>query len=313
MAWQDSLTFATFTLTNSDLLTPVKYTLRTNGDEELNPGTVASSEVVFDTTHEVVNGSTFSYSVSGASTSYSINNYIVTGVQKKDKKNPNALTVTAYDMTYLFNVEVNGWVDTLIFPITLGNLFGSLCTYIGVSAYSTTFLNSQYSVNDFSDLFTGSLTGRQVLNYIAQLAGGFIVCISDSGVSKLAIRNYANQTSVITSSSYKEFTFEDYELPVIDSVIIGSEDGDVGHRYPATGDVALKIYGNLLSLTMSDSDLNNICQNLYTLYSSYYNLVPGSISLLKEVDWLRSIDSNSIVRASTLDGTTLYTLPQEIK
>ena len=50
-------------------------------------------------------------------------------------------------------------------------MFTSLCTYCGCTAGSTTFTNYSMKVNDN---FTGiNITGRAVLGYIAQCAGGF--------------------------------------------------------------------------------------------------------------------------------------------
>ena len=100
--WTESLEFQSFTLTDSDLLSPVQYTRRTNAQDDLNPGTVASSELVFETTHAVTQSSTFLYSVG----SNVINRYVVTDVQKKNRKNPNALTVTAYDDLILFDTDI---------------------------------------------------------------------------------------------------------------------------------------------------------------------------------------------------------------
>ena len=165
------------------------------------------------------------------------------------------------------------------------------------------------TIGDFTGMFSGVLTGRQLLSFIAQLAGGFAVNVYDNG-SKIDIINYATYSSSILPSVYKEIYFSDYDLPVIDAVIIAQEDGDIGHRY-GSGDNVLAIYGNLLATTISDSDLDSICQSLYTLYQSYTFISPGELKLFKDTNFASF--GAVILTVLTSDASTLYLLPEEVK
>lgn len=88
------------------------------------------------------------------------------------------ITVTALDnMAKLDTVYSK---STLKYPATLGQIAADACSVCGVALAMTTFPNSTYSVAKRPD--KDSITCREILSYVAQLAGCFALCNTDGAV-----------------------------------------------------------------------------------------------------------------------------------
>lgn len=85
------------------------------------------------------------------------------------------ITVTALDNMAKLDTAYSK--STLAYPATLGQIAADVCSVCGVTLATTTFPNSTYSVakRPSGDL----ITCREVLSYVARLAGCFARCNSD--------------------------------------------------------------------------------------------------------------------------------------
>jgi len=84
--------------------------------------------------------------------------YIGNFIVKDVTKSKNRYTVVAYDYVCLFDEYCADCVQHLVYPITLGNMFVSICNWFGTLAYSPVFTNSTFSIEqDWTD---SSITGR---------------------------------------------------------------------------------------------------------------------------------------------------------
>jgi len=79
------------------------------------------------------------------------------------------VSFTAYDNMELFDVDITDWFAALTYPMTLGEMYAALCTEIGVTTTTTTFINSthSYTVAPFT---SSALTAKALLKYIAEAA-----------------------------------------------------------------------------------------------------------------------------------------------
>lgn len=178
----------------------------------------------------------------------------------------------------------------MTFPITLKDMFSSLCTYCGCTAYSTSFTNSTMKVNDN---FTGiNITGRAVLGYIAQCAGGFAKANANGSI---AITKFTTSSTTLDRTKYKSFWYADYKAPVIDKVWVGQEDGDVGVT-SGTGSNVLNIESNPLLFTDKTSAIQPYVNTIFNVVKAY-NYTPCKIELIKDF----GINVGSII---TVNGIT---------
>ena len=244
----NKLIFTGKTIVDSQLFGGVKYSHSCNADTDLTVGTTACAEVSFTTNAlqpDSLNSSFTYYVKFNGNTAYTTVG--VFNIKEITKSTHGKYEVKAYDNISKFDIIVDSWIDSLTFPITLGNMFNSLCTYCGCTAYSTSFTNSTMKVNDN---FTGiNITGRAVLGYIAQCAGGFAKAYNNG---KIQITKFTTKSITLDNTKYKTFWYADYSAPVIDKVWVGQEDGDTGVT-SGTGKNVLNIESNPLLFADSTS------------------------------------------------------------
>lgn len=141
-----------------------------------------------------------------------------------DKQTAN---IKGYDYIYKFDKVVDEWIDNLTFPITLGRMFEGLCSACGCQSYDDEFPNSTFIMN--KQPFTAvNITGRDVLQYIAECACGFVVCDKDGFI---AIKNYqipVGGMKHLGSSDYQHYSYDIFNTPLVTSVIARQNDDDLG-------------------------------------------------------------------------------------
>ena len=287
----NKLIFTEKTIVDSQLFGGVKYSHSCNADTDLTVGTTACAEVSFTTNAlqpDSLNTS-FTYNVKFNGNS-NYNTVGVFNINEVTKSTHGKYDVKAYDNISKFDIIVDSWIDSLTFPITLKDMFTSLCTYCGCTAGSTTFTNYSMKVNDN---FTGiNITGRTVLGYIAQCAGGFAKANANGSI---AITKFTTSSTTLDRTKYKTFWYADYSAPVIDKVWVGQEDGDIGVT-SGTGSNVLNIESNPLLFANSASEIQTYVNNIYNVVKAY-NYTPCKIELIKDF----GIDVGSII---TVNGIT---------
>ena len=272
----NKLIFTGKTIVDSQLFGGVKYSHSCNADTDLTVGTTACAEVSFTTNAlqpDSLNSSFTYYAKFNGNTTYTTVG--VFNIKEITKSTHGKYEVKAYDNISKFDIIVDSWIDSLTFPITLGNMFNSLCTYCGCTAYSTSFTNSTMKVNDN---FTGiNITGRAVLGYIAQCAGGFAKAYTNG---KIQITKFTTKSITLDNTKYKTFWYADYSAPVIDKVWVGQEDGDVGVT-SGTGNNVLNIESNPLLFADSTSAIQPYVNTIFNVVKTY-NYTPCKIDLIKD-------------------------------
>lgn len=76
-------------------------------------------------------------------------------------------TITAYDNIYKFNANVSDWYEKLTFPISMINMFKSLCTYVGIKHNVSSLINGTLMID--KTISADDLQGITVLKCIAEL------------------------------------------------------------------------------------------------------------------------------------------------
>ena len=84
-----------------------------------------------------------------------------------------AISLAAYDNLVKMDAKYSE-KSTLAYPATLGQIAADACSVCGVNLATAAFPNSDYSVAKRPDSET--ITCREILKYVAQLAGCFAKC-----------------------------------------------------------------------------------------------------------------------------------------
>lgn len=100
--------------------------------------------------------------------------------EKPTRPTAHTMKLTAFDRISLLDRDVSGWFASLSgWPYSLWELAGMVCEACGLELVHTELPNGSYLVQQFS---TAGLTGRKLMQWIAQAAGRFCRATADGKV-----------------------------------------------------------------------------------------------------------------------------------
>lgn len=290
-----------YTITDTELIGGVKYKQDINNATDLILGTAASASIKFTINNTVYDAEKYVgltaryYCMQGDETEWTLKGkFIITNVEAKTKMTAN---IEGYDNVFKFDTYVDEWVDGVSFPITLGNMFKSLCDYCGAAYADANFLNNDFNVADnFTSINT---TGRQILQYIAQAAGCFAYATPDG---LIALRSYKNAGMALTEKEYVTLTNATFQVAPIDKVTVQMTEDDLGVS-AGSGRNVYRITDNPILYTESEQEIQSVVDNIYSIIKQY-TYVPCKVTLLQDF----GINCGDII---TVDGMTMYVMSKE--
>lgn len=215
-----------------------------------------------------------------------------------DRVDEHSVKIVGYDEVSLFDIYVDDWIDSVTWPMTLKDMFQSLCTYCGAKFISTDFTNSNFIVKDN---FTGiNTTGRQVLGYIAQAAASFIYADANGIIT---IKQYSETGTAIDKTKYTTAVVSDYVTPLINKLTIQMTENDLGVS-TGDGDVVYKITNNPLFYTENENEISTAANHIFSVIKQV-NYTPCTISMLEDY----GINCGDII---TIDGKSTYIMTKSI-
>jgi len=189
-------------------------------------------------------------------------------------------TITAYDNIKKFDKNAYDFIqDSITYPITARELFHKVCDYCEVPYYDNEhFLNEDLVITEaFGD---ANLTGRQILTYIAQIAGGYIVADLKGRAVIRCLKSYSNSTT----GSFSYETHYNNLLPIAQSSDFykSFNDSNLVDRYTNQFPTELM---DTLTLTNADS-------TVFLTYRSYIN----NIFDVSDNPFLFNLSNETIIR-----------------
>lgn len=287
---------------DSKLLSGVSYIQNVNPQNDFIIGAVGSASVEFTAIDKssVVDGAKYYYysnlrnEPNGLVLKCVFN---ITGCEKLDR---GSYKIQGFDDLYLFEAVIDDWLfNTVQYPISVQNLYQSLCGYIGASFVNKTLPNGDYLLEDN---FEGTnITGKMLLQYLAEMCAGFVYVTADG---KIDIKGYSTKSVALNNTIYTKARYQDYTTPIIGKVIVKQSEDDVG-TISGTGDVVYTIYNNpLFYVEEATEELQDAIDNIYTtVHSAAY--VPGEVELQDDY----GINCGDII---TVDGNTFYVMEKQI-
>lgn len=209
---------------------------------------------------------------------------------------PGRLRFTAYDRVTKLDKDLTAWLKGLDgWPYTALDFAKSVCEQCGVHLLNTDFANAGYLISPFS----GTYTGRQLMGYIAQLAGTF--CHADADGS-IYIEYYNDWGETLTAADcfLGGLSHADYAVEAVDAVQLRLGETLCGSE----GENPYVISGNPLFCAVTE-------QTLAALETIRERLPGGFVPCQLEISANPDIQPGHIITVTDREGFTFRTLVME--
>lgn len=202
------------------------------------------------------------------------------------KKSDNVYKVTAYDLITDLDKDLSQWLKGLTgWPYTLIAFAKMVCEDgCGLKLATTSIPNSTFPVPQF---YKSGVTGRQIMRWVAEIAGCF--CRADAdGFVELAWYTDSGVTIQPTGDRHYfagALTYEDYEVAAIDAVKLRLADSDSGALWP-DGDTENPyiITGNAILMAQITGDLKPYLEVIQSQLAALPKYKPCKVSLPAGLD-----------------------------
>lgn len=221
---------------------------------------------------------------------------------KPVRRSANIYKITGFDRVSKLDKDLTDWISQLTgWPYSIGYLAQEVCAACGVSLATTSFPNSGFYVHRPS--LSGGITGRQLMRWIAEIAGKFCVANSDG---LLEFRWYEPSGITIEPTGPNFFyggslSYADYKVSKVDSVKIRLADTDSGALWPeGESDNPYVITGNRLLMTNVTEDTKTVLSTiLQGIADAQYT--PCNVSVPAD----RNVQAGQIVNITDKNGKTI--------
>lgn len=227
--------------------------------------------------------------------------YVELGVFDIDtpaKRNNNVINITAYDKMNRFNVDATEFFGDMTYPTTLGDIFEALCTEIGVSYVTSTFINST-AVYAAAPADAEGITAKEILSWIAETAGAMARMSRDG---KVELAWFTTQTFSIPETQIFKADISEYQVPAIDKMQILNSETDIGVII-GVGTNNYQILENPFLFGLTDEAIRALGQPIYDQVSAFVSFTPVVLNAV--CDW--SVQAGDIIEF-VFNGVT-YSLP----
>lgn len=173
--------------------------------------------------------------------------------------------LTCYDQMYeILNADVSSWYSSLTFPMTIWQLRGSFCNYVGITQETVTLVNDSF-VTQGGFITEGALSGKTVIEAICELNGCFGHITPARQLKYITLPT----SDSITYRWYIDGTgkYEDYETEAITGITARAEASDVGTSVGTTDNVLIIENNPLIYGTEGTQELTTALTNLLGVVS----------------------------------------------
>lgn len=199
-------------------------------------------------------------------------------IEKPNTEEVQALTnFVGYDYMIKFNVP---YVDNNTYPVDLGTFFENLCNQVGLTAGSTTFINSDYMV--LGNAFTNGESCREVLSAIAQIAGG-IAKIGRDNKPYIISLSLDSEVETIDGNNYDTFSPNNVFGP-INKLIIKMQNDVEGEESVRSDPESIEQYGEC-AITISDNPILNSFEQRELVIDNIFDNIKGMTYLPFKVSY----------------------------
>lgn len=283
----------------------VKYKQDINPEADYTVGCVASAEVTFDYDNSLddfqkyIDYGYFDYFIQQPNDNDEwrlIGRFWLDDVKYKRK----TASIKAYDAIVTKDIYIDEFIKQTTFPISLTNFFHSLCEFCGVvGVIKGNLANRNFA---FADNFQAiNIPARQIFQYIAEMAGGFIHVNAEGQVE---LTTYSATGTALDNTQYVSYDKSRYNTHEISGLTVRVNTDDLG---VSTGDIETNRYiveNNPLFYCQSENEISGAVSALNNaLKGKIYT--PAKIELLQDF----GINCGDII---TVNGDTVYVMKKNI-
>ena len=265
----------------------IDYTYIVSPNEDITVGNTPCACLTFVTTHIVHVGDRYKLEIKWLEeTNWEVRGFF--NIDSIEYLENGKYKITAYDDIILFEKIVDSWLENLTTPITLKELYESLCTECGMSYGIVPANLGNYTFTKIP--FRGYNTrARDILSAIASFFGLNALAsahYSSTQVPRVhlcwAVGGVSTNTAVeIDDTKYTNLKVANYTVPRISSVKVQLNSDDIGVSSQPLTDPVLPIIGNILMTPLaSDSDAETVLGWTKTQVRQIVDYTPCEISLL---------------------------------
>ena len=292
-------------ITDAEIKGGIDYNIDVNPEEDYVVGTVASAEIAFE--YNNVNRDIQQYIDANECIYYTwqpVDNdwrqigifYLEDITEVRD-----TVKVKAYDSI----IKTEAYIDELIesindWPLNINQMFNKTCEYLGLNGVVSEEINN--SNNFITDNFEAvNITGRQLLQYIAEAAGGLIMANANGA---LYLTKYRSKNISLDKSKYVRYVKHNYSTQPIEGVNVRVTSDDMGITAGADSGNVYIIENNPLFFNTTDSGTIAAVNNLYNKLKDV-SYVPAEVELLQDF----GINCGDII---TVDKDTFYVMSKNL-
>ena len=228
-------------------------------------------------------------------------------VEKPTRPSANRTKITAYDRVTRLDKDLTAWLGALnAYPYTLKGLARMVCTACEVELAEQEIPNGDFEIR--SKPTSATVTGRQLMRWIAEIAGRFVTANED-GVLEYGWYTESGITVEPSGDHYYfagSLSYEDYTVTAVDAVKIRLADSEAGALWPAgAAHNPYIVQGNKLlesNVTAAKTDVLGLMQ-----MSANIRYRPCEVT----VSATTGVKVGQIVTVMDVNGTAIRTLVME--
>lgn len=292
---------------DSNIKGGIDYNIDVNPEEDYIVGTVASAEIAFDydnTKRDIqkyINANECWYYTWQPND----NDWRKMGVFYLEDITEirDTINVKAYDNIIKTEKYIDDFISSYTsWPTNLTNFFINLCNYLDLPSKINPMV-VLYNRNFINDNFEAvNITGRQLLQYIAEAAGGFIMADADGAIYLTRYEMDSNKS--LDKSKYVKYLKHNYTTQAIEGVNVRITSDDMGITAGADSGNVYIIENNPLFFDNTSAATINTVGDLYNQLR-YVSYVPAEVELLQDF----GINCGDII---TVDGDKVYVMSKNL-
>lgn len=292
-------------ITDDKIRNGITYQHCINPDEDYTIGGVASAQITFDYDNRDEDIDEFAdydycdyYTWQSSDTGWRlIGRFYLDNISHKR----NIVKCQAFDA---IGTRVEAFVDDFIantsYPISVIQFFNNLCNYLDIEGViGNDLINTDYVFNDTFQAI--NITARQLLQYIAEITGGFIKATQDG---RLYLTTYENRNISLNNSKYTRASIANYETAFVDGVTIKANTDDLGVSAGSNEGNLYIIENNPILYADTPEQIQTQANNLYVILRNI-SYTPAEVELLTDY----GINCGDII---TLNNKDFYVMDKEI-
>lgn len=206
--------------------------------------------------------------------------------------------IKAYDAIAKTEKFIDSFIDKVSYPVSLNSFFYMLLKHLGLNGKISGSNMNQLIYDNFQAI---NITGRQILQYIAEMAGGY--CKADKE-GNIVITPYKSSSAELDRTKYTKYEKSRFSTNAIDGLTVRMNSDDLGVSSGNIEGNAYIVENNPLFYTQTESGIKPAVSNLLNALKKV-SYTPGTIELLEDF----GIEVGDVI---SINGNTFYVMSKTL-